>query len=74
MRSLNPILQILNIAVFKYSWAVIYVLALSIILLGATGLIDKHGPLEHRANLLISNSTGLTMDELEKMEGVKLDD
>ena len=67
----NPIFKLMNLIVFKYLWAVAYAAALGVILLGATGILDKHGPLEHRANMLISNSTGLTMDELEKLEGVK---
>ena len=59
---------------FKYVWLLIYGSALGVILLGSMGLVDKRGALERSANKIISNSTGLSMEQLEELEGVKLDD
>jgi len=48
-----------------------YIVSAILILLGALGIIDKNGPLEHGANEFISSTTGFPIEALERIEGVK---
>jgi hypothetical protein len=68
------LLKFLKIAIFRYVWLLIYGVSLSVILLGAMGILDKHGALERSANKIISNSTGLSIEQLEELEGVNSND
>lgn len=71
---IRTILHFFRLIIFSYLWVFIYGLALGVLILGSLGIIDKNGALERKANAIISNSIGLPIEELEKLEGVKLDD
>lgn len=47
-----------------------YLLAISIIVFGAFGLIDKNGPIEEGANEFISGHSNVPINLLKKIEGV----
>jgi len=58
-------------SLFSFGSLLVIFIALVLEILGMIGIIDKRGTLMHMANEVMSKQSGIDIEEIEKLEGLK---
>jgi len=66
---IGSVLTFINGKYIKATIILGYIISMALVGLGALGIIDRNGILEHWANEFISMYSGMPLEELEKLEG-----